>query len=141
MKKNKTKLHRMIGVILNIILIITILYVIVTLYLRAITNNPHASLFGFTTHIVISESMEPTIKKNDIIIVKRSDQYNIGDIITYIREDGLSITHRIISSNPDGYILQGDANSEQDPGIITYDQIVGKVIILISHNGDWISFI
>lgn len=141
MKKNETKLHRMIGVILNITLIMTIFYIIVTLYLRATTNNPHASLFGFTTHIVISESMEPTIKKNDIIIVKRSDQYNIGDIITYIREDGLSITHRIISSNPDGYILKGDANSEQDPGIITYDQIVGKVIILIPHNGDWILFI
>lgn len=141
MKKNETKLHRMIGVILNITLIITILYIIVTLYLRATTNNPHASLFGFTTHVVISESMEPTIKKNDIIIVKRSDRYNIGDIITYISEDGLSITHRIISSNPDGYILKGDANSEQDPGIITYDQIVGKVIILIPYNGDWISFV
>lgn len=141
MKKNETKLHRIIGIVLNITLIIAILYIIVTLYLRATTSNPHASLFGFTTHIVISESMEPTIKKNDIIIVKRSDRYNIGDIITYISEDGLSITHRIISSNPDGYILKGDANSEQDPGIITYDQIVGKAIILIPYNGDWISFV
>lgn len=141
MKKNETKSHRMISVILNITLIMTTFYIIVTLYLRATTNNPHASLFGITTHVVISESMEPTIKKNDIIIVKRSDRYNIGDIITYIREDGLSITHRIISSNPDGYILKGDANSEQDSGIITYDQIVGKVIILIPYNGDWISFV
>lgn len=135
MKKRKSVRSRIIGICLDILLIGMILYIVGTLYLRAVTDTPHASLFGFTTHVVISDSMEPAIAVNDIIVVKRADAYHIGDVITYIRADGLSITHRIVSVTIDGYIVKGDANEQPDPDVIQHHQIVGKAVLLISGSG------
>lgn len=128
MKKQKSTASRVIGIILDVILILMALYIVGTLYLRNTTGNPHASIFGVTTHFVATGSMEPNIHEGDIIIVKKSEAYELGDVITYIREDGLSITHRIISVELDGYIVKGDANPEQDRGVVKDEQIVGKVI-------------
>lgn len=128
MKKKKSKAKIVISIILDVVLVLMVLYIGGTLFLRNTSGNPHASLFGITTHLVTTGSMEPNIHEGDIIIVKESEVYELGDVITYIREDGLSITHRIISVELDGYIVKGDANPEQDPGTIKPEQIVGKVI-------------
>lgn len=138
MSERKWTGKRIVGVILNVILVCMVLYIGATLCLRLSTGNSHASLFGFTTHVVISESMEPNINKNDIIFVKKQKTYAIGDVVTYIDADGRSITHRIIAIDISGYTLKGDDNSYSDPGIISADQIIGKVIAMIPHDGGWI---
>lgn len=130
-KREKTVAGRVIGIILDIILVLLVLYIAGTLYLRTSTGNAHASLLGFTTHVVNSDSMEPNIHVGDFLIVKRCNHYEVGDIITYIREDGLSITHRIIFIDIGGYQVKGDANYDPDPGLIQPEQIVGKVIFII----------
>lgn len=136
MEKNKKSLaKRIIGIVLDIILILMILYIGITLYMRS-TGNPHASIFGITTHVIISGSMEPNISEGDIILVKHCDDYNVGDVVTYIREDGLSITHRIIGIELGGYLIKGDANSHDD-GIVSSEQILGKVIWMV-QKGTWI---
>lgn len=141
-KKKKSTASRVVSIILSTLLVSMILYIGGTLYLRTTTGNPHASLFGITTHIVSTGSMEPNINVKDIIVVKRCDDYNVGDVITYIRDDGLSITHRIISLAVDGYIVQGDANPYPDSGVVKQEQIVGKTIILVKVlNGGGISFV
>lgn len=135
MAKRKSTAGKVIGIILNAILVLMALYIGITLYLRSTTGNPHASIFGVTTHLVISDSMEPNINTGDLIMVKKSDDYAVGDVVTYISDDGRSITHRIISITFGGYILQGDNNPERDGGTIRPDQIVGKMILRIPIGG------
>lgn len=102
------------------------------------------SLFG--TYIIVSESMVPTIKVNDAIVVKRVDNDNleIGDIITFCSSDriykGLTITHRIIGiqkkSNGDNiYRTKGDNNVLADTALVDFDNIYGKVILKIPKIG------
>ena len=70
--------------------------------------------------------MVPYLKINDTIIIKKSDDYQLNDIVTY-QNDNEYVTHRIISITENEIITKGDANNiEDDP--ITKDQIVGKLI-------------
>ena len=75
-------------VIFNIIAwIILILALIVTLLVfSSDRNNGVANLFGYIPLTVESDSMKPTFKKNDMIIVKEVDDINSlkkGDVITF----------------------------------------------------------
>jgi signal peptidase len=133
MTEKKFGTKQVVSIVLDVILVLMILYIGATLYLRSTTGNPYASIFGITTHVVISGSMEPSIHEGDIVIVKQLDNYEIGDVIVYIRDDGLSITHRIIDIGIDGYVTKGDANQQHDPGAAKINQIVGKVIHIFSN--------
>ncbi len=72
-------------------------------------------------------SMEDNIHAGDYILIIRKDEYKVGDIITFTKNDGF-ITHRIIKKEEDSIITKGDANNVED-GIIDKKTIVGKVII------------
>ncbi len=128
MQKKKSTTKRVIGIVLDVILVLMVLYIGATVYLRNTTGNPHASLFGFTTHVVTSDSMQPEIDPGDILFVKKCDDYSIGDIIVYVRDDGMSIVHRIVAIEFGGYKTKGDNNGEADEWTVRTDQVVGKVI-------------
>ncbi len=128
MTKKQSTASRVIGIVLDIILVLMVLYIGATLYLRNTSGNPHASLFGFTTHVVSSDSMEPIIQTGNILLVKEMDDYKMGDIIVYVRDDGMSIVHRIVSVDFVGYKTKGDNNAEEDKWTVRTDQVVGKVI-------------
>lgn len=70
--------------------------------------------------------MEPCLKTNDLVIIKKFDDYNIGDIVTYT-DKGIYVTHRIISKKNNTFVTKGDANSAEDEPIYK-NSIVGKVI-------------
>lgn len=112
-----------------------ILIVITFIYVLNVRDNK--GLFGYTARIVVSGSMEPTIKINTVNIIKICDADDIeeGDIICY-RYDK-DIIHRVISikEDDDGETIintQGDANSLPDNIEITDDMIVGKVVCTLN---------
>lgn len=72
--------------------------------------------------------MEPTIKSNEMIIIKEQNQYNKGDIVTYKNSFNGLITHRIVRVEEDTVITQGDNNTNVDEAIKKSD-IQGKVIL------------
>lgn len=72
-------------------------------------------------------SMEDNIHVGDYILIIRKDEYNVGDVVTFEKDDGF-ITHRIIKKDGNTIITKGDANNVED-GIIDRKKIVGKVII------------
>ena len=97
--------------------------------------------FGVTVLKVSSNSMVPTFKKGDFIIIKKQTEYAVGDIITYIaREENQTyyVTHRIIEKNEDEYITKGDANNREDLQSVKSDDIKGKVLFhkQIPYNKD-----
>ena len=79
--------------------------------------------------------MRDTLQVNDYIIVRKSNNYKVGDIVTYRLEDK-TITHRIVEVNGSKIITKGDANFNIDKSI-SKKQIVGKVIF----HGSLINFL
>lgn len=84
--------------------------------------------------VVKSNSMFPNLEKNDVILIKKCNDYKVNDIITYSYEDYL-ITHRIIEKNDEGFITKGDNNNSQDNDLVKLKDIKGKVILKINRKG------
>ena len=107
-------------------------------------GNHVVPLFG--GYVIITESMVPTIKVNDAVIVKRSsaEELEIGDIITFKSADerfkDMTITHRIvgeqnISSGDLVYRTKGDNNRIEDAALVTQNSIYGRVILKLPKIG------
>lgn len=84
--------------------------------------------------VVKSNSMFPNLEKNDVILIKKYNDYKVNDIITYNYENYL-ITHRIIEKNDEGFITKGDNNNSQDNDLVKLKDIKGKVILKINRKG------
>ena len=108
-----------------------IIYVIVTSIIFTmlffnILSIYHVSFAGMQLFKVSSGSMEPVIKVNNLIIVKKQKEYHEGDIITY-KKGKEYITHRIVNIDGEEIITRGDANNTNDKPF-KEDQIIGKYV-------------
>lgn len=75
------------------------------------------------------QSMEPTIKHNDVCVCYSEQNYNVNDIIAfYVPLDNKIelVSHRIIEEN-DGFKTKGDGNKAPDSQLIEEKQIFCKV--------------
>lgn len=86
------------------------------------------NFFDMGTLLICSGSMEPELEIGDIIIIKKYDNYEVGDIVTYLDDDNILVTHRIIEKTENGFVLKGDNNNTKDKEIVNKDIIAGKVI-------------
>lgn len=107
------------------------LYVLVAQRLLGVA---HPTVFGFSTAVVISGSMEPAIGVNDMIFIHHRQDYVPGDIITYDKDAHL-VTHRIVEKTEEGFFTQGDANNVPDDQPVQTQQILGKVVLHIPGVG------
>ncbi len=138
----------------SIIVILILIGILILLYFidikkRENTTEWVAPLYG--AYVIVSGSMEPTIKIKDAIVIKRYDDemLKIGDIITYKSEDpyfyGIMITHRIVDiieeNDETVYVTKGDHNTTRDRLPVKAGQIYGKVIMVIPKIGYIQSFL
>lgn len=132
-KKQKIKIIKKVLEIVTIILIYNIILSVVSSTNKISIIN----VFGYKSYIIKTNSMEPTININDVLITKKvkKDEIKTGDIITFIK-NGEIITHRItqITEN-DEYTTKGDNNNIEDSFTISYENIEGKHILTIPHLG------
>lgn len=142
-----SKALKAVSITLNTILIvIAALAASISVYVlieRYAYDNSMPTVFGYSIATVGSGSMEPTINTGDVIINKRSDKYEIEDIITYYSEsESRYITHRIVGINEDGlFLTQGDREGQPVDSIpVSYECIVGKVV-KVYPSGGFMSFI
>ena len=103
---------------------------------KFVKKSPVPSFCGISALIVTTGSMSGTIEEGDMIIIKKKDDYKIGDIITFM-PDGASIstTHRIVRIQGDYYYTKGDANNAEDTRPIEKSNIIGKVTGRVKHVG------
>lgn len=87
-------------------------------------------LMKYAAMNVVSESMLPTLKvKDDVLVerVKETDELTIGDIYIYKR-DGMFIIHRLVDIDNNGlYIFKGD-NNEVIDAPVPKDDIVSHYV-------------
>ena len=99
-------------------------------YDKFVKKSKIPSVFGYSVLIVASPSMTGSIEAGDAIIIKKSDSYAVGDVITYFPEDeSFSVTHRIVRMEGDKFYTKGDANQSEDSDPVLIEQIVGKVAV------------
>ena len=134
-RKEKEKIVKRIIEIIAIILIYNIILIIISSI-----NGKDFSILGYKAYIVNTNSMEPTIKVGDIVIIKKvkAEKLNQGDVITFTQE-GEVITHRITKIETEEkstqYVTKGDNNNTEDTLKIKYEDIIGKEILTIPQLG------
>lgn len=111
-----------ISLLLSIVLSLAIYY--------GITNKKvMINIGGFSTLIVSSGSMNPELQIGDIIIIKKCNDYNVNDIVTYSVNDDYLVTHRIIEKDGTTFVTKGDSNNVEDNENVSIENIKGKMII------------
>lgn len=101
------------------------------------------SIFGYSSLIVATGSMNGSeVNEGDLIIIKDTDDYKIGEIVTFFQDgDEIPTTHRIINIDEDGkWVTRGDANNSKDKRSITSDEIIGEVVLVIPYVGTFIDW-
>lgn len=145
-KKRTITLIKIFNVVILLIIIPILIYNI-TIIIKYIQNPKETPDFlGFKTYEIVSRSMEDTINKNDIIVVKKVDknEINENDIISFDNGNEI-ITHRIVDiENINGqtlYTTKGDNNRFADDEKISFEQIEGKYVFKLSKLGYLMNFL
>ncbi|MDQ0359380.1 signal peptidase [Breznakia pachnodae] len=108
------------------------------------SDGKEKSIFGYRWYEAMSDSMQPSIKKGDLIIVELVEPRTIkeGEAITYATtaDGSVTVTHRVISKFKDEetnilfFETQGDANEISDP-LVSENQVIGTVRFTLPYIG------
>ena len=131
----KKVIKKILSILKIIILILLILFALFTVYQKVFPNNPSA--FGFRTYSIITKSMEPVLKKGDVILVqeRNTSSYKVGDIITFKGTSGdlkgKIVTHEIVGIKLENgkniFYTKGIQNISEDPAVYE-NEILRKYI-------------
>ena len=122
---------------MNRIIIISLIISVIFL------SFPFVLYYGNDIMVVTSDSMIPTLKPNDLLIVQRDgiNKINVNDIIVFnshIEDIGI-VAHRAIEKFDDngkiGIKTQGDNVNEADTWVVHDEDLIGKVAEHISFIG------
>lgn len=89
--------------------------------------------FGYGAAVVLSGSMEPVLSVDDLVIVKKAEEYAVGDIVVYETE-GMLVVHRIMEIEDGQIRTQGDANNMPDEPV-DIGSVKGKLAAAIPGAG------
>lgn len=77
--------------------------------------------------VVVGNSMYPNLKNGDFLVVRKSTDYEVGDIICFFDGENRRIVHRVIKIDNETITTKGDFNKVNDKPI-NKTQIIGKVV-------------
>ena len=144
--ENKNPRGRVFSAIWRVMLILLAAVLAITVgmlaYDKFVKKSKIPSVFGYSMLIIASPSMTGSIEAGDAIIIKKSDSYAVGDVITYFPADeSFSVTHRIVRMEGDKFYTKGDANQSEDPDPVLIEQIAGKVAVKLDKVGYFIGWL
>ncbi|MGP4061071.1 signal peptidase I SipW [Halobacillus sp. H74] len=98
-------------------------------------SGGESTFMGYQLKTVLSGSMEPTFQTGSIIAVEPTEDgatYKKGDVITFLKEEGVLVTHRILEVKGSGentsYITKGDNNDGADLEPVLASNVVAKYV-------------
>lgn len=133
-------------------LVTTILFIIfifmVFFVVSSKVSGGEPQILGYQLKSVLSGSMEPGIQTGSIIVVKPTadkTSFKEGDIITFLEEENILITHRIIEVIKSGeqvlYRTKGDNNNGPDINPVLSENVVAEYTgFTIPYVGYFINF-
>jgi len=133
---------RILSFCLTALLALILVFNLLSIGSRYLTGNTYANVFGISTAVVISGSMEPAISVNDMVVIQEKDNYTEQDVISYVSQNGNLITHRIVEVTDEGFVTRGDANNTVDIEVpVSMDKVVGKVVCVIPKVGLFMEYL
>ena len=125
-RSRKKKSNALLRVVLIVLISLVIGLNVYQWNAKRLVGNSFPMPLGFGMAVVLSGSMEPTLRVNDLVVVTPAEAYREGEIIVFQQEGDL-IIHRIISVDETAQILQtkGDANNTADEPI-SFTQVKGR---------------
>lgn len=141
---NKIKNKRMTKKIFKYIILNVLIILFVVNLILSYEENTH--VLGIYMFNIVSESMEPTLNKNDLVLVQKCELSELqeGDIITF-KQDNRTISHRIIDITKEKgttkFKTKGDNNEIADPDKVDASQVYGKVSFRVKGIGHVVSYI
>ena len=100
---------------------------------RTLGGNEMPMPFGVGASVILSGSMEPTLRVNDLVFIRRADCYQVGDVVVY-QSGNMPVIHRLIALEGDMALTQGDANNVPDAPV-SMTSIKGKLALRIPYAG------
>lgn len=136
LREKRRLIINIVGAILCVILL-PILIINCVLIVKGFANpNEVPSIGGNTPLIVLTGSMEPTIKPGDLIICKQTsaEEIEVNDVISFFDPEGNGssvVTHRVIEilvdeSGAISFRTQGDNNDIADFKPVPAENLVGE---------------
>ncbi len=166
---NKEVWKKIVSVITVVLVVITVFVMVFTIVSMHTVGKDNRGVFGYKLNSVITQSMEPTIDKGDIVITEnvtyvpegatvidedpdaiRAEDLKVGDIITFYSTDpsiyGQLNTHRImeITTDEDGnlaFVTKGDNNPIEDRELALATNVYGRYAGTIPFLGSLFEFI
>lgn len=105
-----------------------------------IVSSNSSVFFGYKSFVVLSGSMEPSIRIGDLVVVHQQIEYLPHDVITFNSENGHIVTHRVVSNNGGSIVTKGDANRTEDDGLIEPRSIIGRVVFSVPQAGRLVGY-
>jgi signal peptidase len=85
--------------------------------------------------------MLPMLRNGDLVVARKHDEYETGDILVYAVPEGepgegVLIIHRIVGGDArSGYVLRGDNRDDDDPWRPTADEVKGEAVLDVPKLG------
>jgi signal peptidase I len=100
---------------------------------KFVNRSPAPGAYGYSMLIIGSGSMSGTIEQGDMVVITKTNDYKIGDIITFIHDgEQVPTTHRIVAYDRDGetvrFVTKGDYNSRNDSALVSEEEVLGEVV-------------
>lgn len=115
-------------------------FIILILVLALFITN--MDKFHLHCYCMMTDSMGDTIPKGSVVFSYDvpMEELEVGDVITYINSEGISVTHQIVNEvydyNESGnraFYTKGTENDTVDEDAVTHEMIKGKVFIYIPY--------
>lgn len=132
MKINKSIIRRIVLGFIGIVLGISVYFMN-----ASSTGNQLPMPLGIGLANVLSGSMEPTFSKGTLLIVRESNDIDVGDIVVY-QSQGELIVHRVVEVDQESVVTKGDANNVCDEPFVR-SQVKGIVCFYIPFLGTLLS--
>ena len=133
--KRKEEIRKIFFMGIYVILIPIVLFSIFLTMVEVGKNTDVPDFLNYEFYTVISDSMNPKLKKDDIVIIKKNvnpDKIKVGNIITFKSSDGEIITHRVqeVASrgNQKVFVTKGDKNERVDSDVVLPNMLIGRVV-------------
>lgn len=119
-------------------LIATLIIVVIVIVCGALVVP---KVFGYKMYGILSGSMEPKYPVGSLIYVEpvEPSEIQVGDVITFkmAAESDVVATHRVVAKNDEtsSFTTKGDNNQQQDSSPVSYERLIGRVVLCIPMLG------
>jgi signal peptidase I len=96
---------------------------------------------GYAT--VNGTSMQPGLESGDLVLVRRTSSYGVGDAVLFRSETlgGRHVLHRIVDTENGRFVTRGDNRRRNDPDRTAPRDVVGRIWLTVPGAGAWVGWL